>query len=823
MRLLPVRLRLIGRRLARAPLFSVVAIVTLGLGIGANVAIFSVVNGVLLKPLPFSEPERLVGVWHSAPGMNLPVLNQSPATYLVYREEARTFEDIGMWDNTAVTVTGIGEPERVFGLLVTDGTLGVLRVEAALGRRFSKEDDSPGTPERVMLTHGYWMRTFGGDPAVVGRGITIDGRPREIIGVLPAGFKFLNTNPQILLPFRFDRAKVFVGNFSYQAVARLKPGATIEQANADIARMLPMVMERFPLPAGFTREMFSEIRMEPNVRPLSADVIGDVGRVLWVLLGTVGLVLLIACANVANLFLVRAEGRQQELAIHTALGASRGRVAWELLSESLALSVAGGAAGLLLAYAGIRTLVAVAPEGLPRLDEITIDATVLAFTLGVSLAAGLLFGLIPIVRYATPQVAGALKEGGRLSSAGRERHRARNTLVVGEIALAVVLLVASGLMIRTFQAMRRVPPGFTQPEAVLTVRVTIPGSLIEDPAQTARTHQQIAERIAGLPGVTSVGLSSSITMDGNDSNDPIFVEDFPSPESRLPQLRRFKWIGETYFETMGNPIVAGRAITWNDVLTMAPVVVVTENFAREYWKEPSAAIGRRVRVTPKTPWRTIVGVVGDARDDGVATAAPAIMYWPMLHKQLWFDEVVVSRSMGYAIRTARAESPTLLKEVQQAVWAVNPNLPVAGVRTLEAIRRESMAQTSFALVMLGIAAGVALVLGVVGIYGVISYVATQRTREIGIRIALGAARRDVSGLFLRQGLALAASGIAIGMAAAAALTRVMASLLFGVQAIDPLTYAAVATGLGLTALLASYLPAARAAGIDPAHALRWEA
>ncbi len=823
MQFLPLRTRRVARRLARAPLFSVVAILTLGLGIGANVAIFSVVNGVLLKPLPFAEPERLVGVWHSAPGMNFPVLNQSPATYFVYREEGRTFEGIGMWDNTAVTVTGIGEPERVEGLLVTDGTLGVLRVEAALGRRFSKEDDSPGTSERVMLAHGYWMRKFGGDPAIVGRGLTIDGRPREIIGVLPASFKFLNTNPQIILPFRFDRAKVFVGNFSYQAVARLKPGATIEQANADIARMLPMVMDRFPLPAGFTREMFAEVKMGPNVRPLSADVIGDVGRVLWVLLGTVGLVLLIACANVANLFLVRAEGRQQELAIHTALGASRVRVAWELLSESLALSLAGGVVGLLLASAGIRTLVAIAPEGLPRLGEIAIDGTVLAFTLAVSLGAGLLFGIIPVARFATPHVAGALKEGGRLSSAGRERHRARNALVVAEIALAVVLLVASGLMIRTFQAMRRVPPGFTNPEDVLTVRLTIPESLIPDPALTARTHQRIVERIAQIPGVTSVGLSSSITMDGNDSNDPIFVENVPAPEGRLPPLRRFKWIGENYFETMGNPIVAGRAITWNDVFTMAPVGVVTENFAREYWKEPAEAIGRRIRPTPKSPWRTIVGVVGDARDDGAATAAPAIVYWPLLHRQLWFDDVVVSRSMGYAIRTARAGSPTLLKEVQQAVWAVNPNLPLSGVRTLAAIQRDSMAQTSFALVMLAIAAAVALLLGVVGIYGVISYVATQRTREIGIRIALGAERRDVSGLFLRQALALAALGITMGIAAAAALTRVMKSLLFGVEALDPLTYTAVAVGLGLTALLASYLPAARAAAVDPAHALRWEA
>src|SRR5687767_2111559 len=554
MSLVPVRLRLVGRRLLRAPLFTAVAVLTLGLGIGANAAIFSVVNGVLLKPLPFPDPDRLVGVWHSAPGMNLPLLNQSPATYFVYRDDGQTLEDIGMWDNTAVTVTGAGEPERVQALLVTDGTLGVLRVDAALGRRFSKEDDSPGTPERVMLTHGYWQRKFGGDPSIVGRGIVVDGRPREIVGVLPARFKFLNNNPQIVLPFRFNRAQVFIGNFSFQAVGRLKPGVSIEQANADIARMIPSIVERFPLPGGFTRQMLEEVKLQPNVRPLSADVIGDVGRVLWVLLGTVGMVLLIACANVANLFLVRAEGRQQELAIHSALGADWRRISWELLSESLTLALVGGLAGLGLAYAGIRTLVAIAPEGLPRLEEITIDPVVLAFTLAISLVAGLLFGLIPVFKFATPRLAGALKEGGRLSSAGRERHRARNTLVVVEIGLAVVLLVASGLMIRTFVAMRRVDPGFGRPAEVLTFRVSVPDTLIADPVQTAQILEQIVRRLEQVPGVSSVGLASSITMDGNNSNDPVFVEGLPESD-KLPPIRRFKAVGQNYLHTMQTRLV----------------------------------------------------------------------------------------------------------------------------------------------------------------------------------------------------------------------------------------------------------------------------
>jgi predicted permease len=822
MSLVTSRISRIARRLLRAPLFSAVAILTLAVGIGANTAIFSVVNGVLLKPLPFRDSGSLVSVWHQAPGINIPRLNMGPTNYFIYREENRVFEDVGMWDGTSVTITGTGEPDRVLAMYVSDGTLPILGVHPLIGRQFTKADDSPGAPDRVMLMHSLWQRKFGGDPNVVGRSMTIDGKPFEVIGVLPEGFRFLDRKPQLLMPFQFDRAKVHAGNFSYQAVARLKPGVTLEQANADVGRMIPLIIERFPLPKGFSKQMWEDAKIGPNLFPLSQEVIGDVGQILWILLGTVGLVLLIACANVANLFLVRAEGRQQELAIHAALGASWRRITWELLSESLTLAAVGGAAGLLIAYGAVRALVAIAPEGLPRLEEITIDPRVMLFTAAISLLAGLLFGAIPVLKFARPQLSGALKEGGRASSAGRERHRARNTLVVVEIALAVVLLVASGLMIRTFQSMRRVEPGFTKPEDVLTLRIAIPESLIKDPVQTARAYEDITHRLEQVPGVTAVGLSSSITMDGYDSNDPIFVEDFPMPEGRLPAIRRFKWVGENYHKTMGTPMIAGRPIEWRDVYQLAQVVVINETLAREYWKDPALAVGRRIRNTPSSPWRTVIGVVGDERDDGVTKPVPGMVYWPMVHERMWNDERSVARTMGFVIRSGRANSPTLLKEVQQAIWSVNSGVPVASVQTLDEIRSESMAQTSFALVMLSIAAGVALLLGVVGIYGVISYIATQRTREIGIRIALGAAQRDVSGLFLRHGLVLSGIGIVLGVAGAAALTRLMATMLYGVSALDWVTYVAVAGGLGLTALLASYVPAVRAARVDPAIALRYE-
>lgn len=819
---LTTRLRRLTHSLVRAPLFTVVAVVTLAVGIGANTAIFSVVHTVLLKPLPFDEPERLVGLWHSAPGMNIPLLNQGPAMHFTYEEENRVFEQVGMWDNGTASVTGRGEPERLDVLRVTHGTLPALRVQPQLGRRFSVEDDSPRSPGRVMLTQAYWQRAFGGRRDAVGKMITVDGRAHEIIGVLPADFRFLTYRPALVLPMQFDRAELFVGNFSYQGVARLKPGVTLDRANADVARMIPMAMDRFPMPPGFTRKMFEETRMAPRVRPLADDLVGDIGPMLWVLLGTVGMVLLIACANVANLFLVRAEGRQQEFAIRTALGASWGRIARELLSESVALGLVGGVLGLGLAAAAIRVVVALGPEDLPRLDEIGLNPVVLLFTLGVSLLAGALFGLIPVLRFARPQLAATLKEGGRGSSDGRERHRARSVLVVGEVALALVLLVGSGLMIRSFQAMRQVDPGFTHPEEVLTFRVTVPEGITPDPEQSVRIHEQIARRLAQIAGVSSVGVSSAVALDGHDSNDPIFVEDHPTPPGRIPPIRRFKFVGERYAETMGNRLVAGRTITWADSFTRAPVAMVSESIARQYFKTPGAAIGKRIRQSPNSPWREIVGVLGDEHDDGLGRPATAGVYWPMLMENFWEPGLTTRRSMGYVVRSPRVGSPSLLKEIRQAVWAVNPSLPLAEVRTLEELTALSMAQTSFTLVMLAIAAAVALLLGVVGIYGVIAYIAAQRTREIGIRVALGAQATDVSRLFVRHGLVLTLAGVAIGLVGAALLTRLMSSLLFGVGALDPLTFTVVAVGLGAIALLASYLPARRAARVDPIIALRGE-
>jgi predicted permease len=812
------------RKLMRAPLFSAIALSTLAVGIGSNAAIFSVVNGVLLKPLPFEAPDELVGVWHTAPGLGFDDVNQSPALHFTYVEESRTFASVGMWDPGQVSVTGLAEPEQVDAMWVTHQTLPLLRIRPMLGRTFTPEEDHPDGPQTVMLSHGYWERRFGGDAGVLGRTVSIDGVTREVIGVMPADLRFLAYDSDVYLPFRFDPDEVFVGNFSYQAVARLNPDASVESANADVERMLPVAVERYP--GGISLGMMQEARFGPNVRPLKQDVVGDVGSVLWVLLGTVAIVLLIACANVANLFLVRSEGKQQEMAVRTAMGASKGRLTVDMLVESLVLGVGGGILGLVLAYGGLKLLVALGPESLPRLDEIGVDAVVLLFTLAVSILAGALFGLFPALRYGGAGLVNALKEGGRGGSAGRERHVARNALVVAQMALALVLLTGSGLMVRSFQALRSVEPGFERPEEVVTFRVTIPDAEIEETEQVAMAHQEILRRIQAVPGVSRAAFSSSVTMDGWDSNDGVETESDPVEGDQIPPIRRFKWVGGGYTETMGNDLVAGRAITWADIQDRAKVVMVTENLAREEWGDAPSALGQRIRQfggeLGEGAWYEVVGVVGDIHDDGVDQDPVATVYWPQVVSDFWGDDLFTTRSMAYAVRGAAGGPATLLPQLREAVWSVNPNLPLARVRTLHEIVADSMGRTSFTLVLLGIAAAVALFLGSVGIYGVISYIVSQRTREIGVRMALGAERSDVSGMVLRQAGGLAFGGVVVGLAAAAGLTRLMSSLLYGVSPMDPATFASVALGLSAVALLASWIPARRAARTDPVVSLRFE-
>ncbi|HTX33389.1 MAG TPA: ABC transporter permease [Bryobacteraceae bacterium] len=812
--------RHILRRLMRAPGFTAIAVVTLALGIGANSALFSVIDGVLLKPLPYPHPEDLIGVWHNARGLNLSGVNMAPALYFTYREQNRSFTDIGMWDTGSSSITGLAEPEQVDTLEVTAGTLPLLEVPPALGRWFSPEDDLPGTPETAILMYGYWQARFGGDRSVVGRTIMADGRARQIIGVMPERFRFLDLRPSVILPMQMDRGKVHLGNFSYQGVARLKPGVTMAQASADLARLIPIAIRSFPAFPGMSKKLYEDLGLTPFLRPLEKDVTGTIAGTLWLLMGSIGMVLLIACANVANLLLVRAGGRQQELAIRAALGAGRKAIAWELIAESLTLGLLGGVAGLGLAYGGLRLLMRLGPANLPRLAEISIDGWVLLFTLAISLAAGLLFGAIPVWKYAGPNLSGTLRGGGRTSSQSRERHRARGALVVVQVALALVLLVSSGLMIRSFQALRHVEPGFTHPERVETLRLSIPEAQVKYETAVVRMEHEILDRLAAIPGVESAGLSSTIPLDNFGWHDPVYPEGRLYTEGQMPPLRRYRFISPGVLNATGTRLVAGRDFTWTDVYGKRPLVLVSENLARELWGTPAAALGKRLRESPKTPWQEVIGVVQDEYEDGLDQTPSTTVFWPVLIDQFGGQKVFVWRSIFYVIRGGRTGTQGFLNEIQQAVWSVNPSLPLANVRTLRQIYEKSLARTSFTLVMLAIAGAMALLLGMVGIYGVIAYSVEQRTREIGIRMALGAPRSELTRLFLRQGLRLALIGVACGLLGAVGLTRLMARLLFAVKPVDPVTYAAVAACLIAAALAASYLPALRISAIDPVDALR---
>jgi predicted permease len=819
------QLKQVLRRLGRARLFTAITLITLAVGVGANTVIFSLVEGVLLRPLNYPHAEQLIGVWHRAPGIGLQEVNMAPFVYFIDREQSTTLQDIGIYSGDSLSVTGAGQPEHVQGLDVTDGTLPILGVTPALGRLFTRQDDSPGAPETVLLSYGYWRQKFGASASVLGRTIIADGRPREIIGVLPKGFHFLDeADAALILPMQWDRNKTKLGNFSYRAVARLKPGVTMAQASADMARLLPIAIRSFPAPEGFSPALFEKAQIQPNLRPLKRDVIGDVGNVLWVLMGSIALVLLVACANVANLLLVRVEGRRQELAIRTALGAGRGRTTAGLLFESLVLGLTGSLIGLALAYGALRVLVAMAPTGLPRLHEIGIDIPVLLFTLGLAGFVSLVIGLIPVLKYAGVGVHGDLREGGRALSQGRERHRARKALVVVQVALALVLLICSGLMIRTFQALMHVSPGFAEPNDVRTFRLYIPETQVPVAERDRVVHmeQEMVDKISALPGVSSVGFSTAIPMDGRDATDPVFAEDRTYKEGELPPLRRFKFISPGFLATLGTPLVAGRDLTWTETYQKRPVAIVSENLAREYWRDPASALGERIRIGNTDDWREIIGVAKDVHDDGPNNPAPTSVYWPVMQDRFEGDKEMVRRDVAFAIRSPRAASSAFMKEVQQMVWAVDSDLPLSEATTVGELYTKSMARTSFTLVMLCVAGSMALLLGIVGIYGVISYAVSQRTREIGIRMALGAQRQALTAMFVRQGLWLTAIGIAFGLAAAFTTMRLMSSLLFNVSPMDPGTYAITTAGVVAIAYFACYLPSRRAAAVDPVHALRAE-
>ena len=817
------------RRMGKSPGFAATVLLTLGIGIGANTTVFSVVNGVLLKPLPYPDSGRLVSLWLNAPGAGglanfSSGLQLSPSMYFTFSEHNRSFQSMGIWTPSSASVTGVAEPEEVRTELISDGVLQTLAVPPAVGRWLAQADQDPHGGRTVVLSYGYWQRRFGGDRSAIGRAIQVDAQTREIVGVMPHDFRLVDRDFDLLIPMALDRGNQKLAPFGYYGIARLKPGIQLAQADADIARLIPVWMDSWSNGPGTNPHVYERWRITPGFRSLKQEVIGSIGGVLWVVMATVGLVMLIVCVNLANLLLVRAESRHHELSIRAALGAGRMRIARELLIESVSLGLLGGMIAIGIAVAGLRLLVAIGQTDLPRLSEISLDARSLGFTLALSVLSGLLFGSISALRYARAQAFATMGGTNRTASAGRARQHSRNVMVIAQVSMALVLLVSAVLMIRTFAALRNVEPGFAEPQHVQTMHIWIPELLISDPQMVTHVQNNVADKLAAIPGVTAVGFAGAVPMENNDPNwDEIRVEG-KSYEGGVAPLRLFNFVSPSYFNAMGTRLVAGRDFTWTEIYDLRPSVIVSENFARESWGSAAGAVGKRLRQFPNMPWQEVIGVVEDVRVHGVDEKAPAIVYWPAMLNDPYTPKPAIQapRFVTFAIRSDRAGTESFLKQVQQAVWSVNASLPLASVNTMQEIYSQSLARTSFTLVMLATAGAMALAISLIGIYGVVSYAVSQRTREMGIRLALGAQKTALRWMFVRSALVLTGVGVVIGLGAAAALVRVMKTLLFGISPLDPLTFLAVPLILATAAALASYLPARRAAGVDPVEALRAE-
>ena len=815
---LSLQLRLLWRRAVGSPGFTLVALATLAIGIGANVAIFTVVNAVLLRPLPMPDSERLVLLRHAAPGLTqLDELPLSDALYFFYAAESRTLEGVAAYQPLQASFTGADNPQRVQAAAVTASFFDVMRTPPQLGRTFTPEDDRPGAAPVIVLGDGLWRVRFGGDPGVIGRMADIDGARVEVVGVMPPGFSFSQPEAELWRPLQLDPDNTQLGAFGIAGVARLADGTTLEQAQSELATMLSTLVEVFP------DEAAAPVLAAAGVRPLvdraREVVVGDIEPTLWILLGAVGFLLLIACANVANLLLVRSEARRGEAAIRAALGSSRGRLAGSALVESVVLGVAGGIAALPLALLAVRLVVRFGPQALPRLDEISADAAVLAFGLVVSIVAGLLFGVLPALRASGAGAAGHMTAGARGASAGRERQLARRGLVVVQIALALTLLVGSGLAVRSFGRLAAVDPGF-DPVDVLTFGLALPE---RDYGADARLgfHRQLVDRLRALPGASDAAAASTVPLGGAVSGSGYSIEGRPLDDGDVPPVFMSKTVSPEYFDTLRIELAEGRRFDPLDGERGDSVVVVSQAVANAYWPGESA-LGKGIRAggPPEgedQEWSRIVGVVGDVHETTLHEDPLPMVYYPLPGTA---GGSGAPATMRYAVRARNAGG--LGAAVREAVRGVDPTLPIADVETLETLVGRARAERAFVMVLLVIAAGLALLLGSVGLYGVVSYTVAQRRREIAIRMAVGARAADVGRLVLTEAGGLAVVGAALGIGAAVALTRRLQALLFETSPLDPAVFLGVSTILVGVCLLASWLPARRAARIDPMHALRVE-
>lgn len=794
------------RNLIKRPGFTLIAVLTLAIGIGANTAIFSAIHALLLKPLPFPELDRVVAIWDKMPSRGVVHNEVTMANYLDWRAQNQSFEQLALYRWWSANLTGVDPPERLQGFLVTANFIDVTGLKPIMGRNFTEEENQPGKDGVAIITHSLWQRRFGGDPHIINKTITVNSLQRTVIGVMPERFNFpkgAEVYAPIALTPELMRNRL---SHSYYVIGSLKPGATIETAQADIDNITARLEKQYTE---------TNVGWGATVYPIVADTVRQYDTALWVMMGAVGFVLLIACANVANLMLARATGRQREIALRAALGASRWRIMRQLLTESLIVALVGGACGVLVGFWGLDALRAANPGDAARFApgwyQLGINLPVLLFTLGLSFCSGLVFGLAPAWQLSKPNLNDALKEGSRQMSGSS--HRLRSSLVVFEVALSLVLLVGAGLLVRSFLSLLNTNPGF-DPHNLMTMNLVLPSAKYKDAQQRAAFYTDLVQRVKATPGVESAAVVNYLPLGGSNSSDAYLIEGEAEPPPGQENEGRYRASTPDYFQTMRIPIVSGRAFTEQDKAGAAPVVIVNETLARKHWPGQDA-VGKRFRIfgpIDRNPWLEVVGVVADVKHDLNLPVTPEF-YLPQAQDP-WSAMVLVARTT--------VDPTSLAATLRQQVWSIDKDQPVFDLRTMQEVRSMSVTMYSFSSVMLGLFAGIALLLASIGIYGVMAFAVTQRTQEIGIRMALGARGADVLKLIVSQGMKLALLGIAFGLLGAWGLTRFMAGLLVGVQATDLLTFAVVSACLFVAALLACYLPARRATKVDPLVALRYE-
>ena len=798
------------RMLLKKPGFTFIVVLALALGIGANTAIFSVVNTILLRPLPYKNSDRLIWLRETNPSADIKEETLSPPNYMDWKTQSQSFEEMGAFASTRITLTsGSGEPERINASYVADGFFSVLGAEAKIGRTFTPEEDRPGSNRVIILSNGLFERRFGSDPNLIGNTITINGNPYTVVGVMPKEFVSPKPDdrrpPEAWSPLAADYNQDHRRGDYLSVIARLKPDVTVEQARAEMATITERLEQQYP----DTNSGWSAI-----VMPLHERFVGDIRPALMVLLGAVCILLLIACANVANLLLARATARQKEIAIRTALGARRGRIIRQLLTESVMLSLTGGALGLLFAFWGVGVLTSLSPGSIPRVSEIGVDSRVLVFTLGVSLLTGIIFGLLPALQASNPNLNETLKEGGRSSAEGTRGGRLRNVLAVIEVASALFLLICAGLMAKSFLRLQDVNPGFDA-QRVLTVGLFLPSTKYKEGPQVVAFYKELLSKAESLPGVVSAGTIDTLPLDVGGNVLGFAIEGRPpqQPGDDTPDAEH-RVVSENYFRTMGIPLLRGRLFEEQDGPKAPQAIVINETMANRYFPNEDP-IGKRINLgdPQSSPWQTIVGIVRDTRHEALSAEPYSQMY--AVHTQ------APRRSLALVVRTS-GDPMSLVSAIRSRIADMDRDLPLSNTRTMGQILSESIMRPRFNMLLITIFAVVAMVLASVGIYGVISYSVSQRTHEIGVRIALGAQPRDIFKMVVGQGLKLALAGVSAGLAVAFVLTRVMVSLLYGVHATDPLTFVAIPAALTAIVIMASYIPARRATKVDPMISLRYE-